>query len=451
MRIDAARLATDQLRYESPAPGGEPDHVELGKSGGVTGYYAYDAGHVVDAAAETFAVTSALWHVDDARVAVERASKLDGVRLVLNVPDASDAPAKVHLEIASAVLDGVRIQSGTTKVAIATVRVTNLVVMVDGDDLDVRAERVELDGIAIDTDGVPIEIARSSAGDFVYQNGTVNVSELDVAEATVAYAFTAPPAAAQAAAEPPLDLPVLDQLRGVVSTTLALAVDVPALPDPTVKQPLRVPIDAGSVSWAEIERQLSVLGDALLDFEVEGDELILELDIVPVVKLDNVTLVSWSLADATDRDLAKQKRARLRRLAQPRFPPAKAAPSNGGKKAFRLLGVDLDAIDVALGLVKAADVSAFGGSIRLDRATEVNATGSLHVAIDGASAAGSLDVQAVVRGSASKLALGPATIDRGTFALAIDRTRLELEDLSPRKLRVTLREGKVTDLQLALT
>ena len=93
---------------------------------------------------------------------------------------------------------------------------------------------------------------------------------------------------------------------------------------------LRVPVEHGVINFHELERDLSFLEDAVLDFEWKGDRLILEKDI-PLVPFDNETLVSWRLDDE-GQALADAERLRLvmRSVAHLARPPAvpHVAPSS---------------------------------------------------------------------------------------------------------------------------
>ena len=102
--------------------------------------------------------------------------------------------------------------------------------------------------------------------------------------------------------------------------------------------------------FGELERGFAAIANALLDFEVEGDRLVLELDVLPFVTFDNITLLSWHLTDPVDRELAAQKSVRLRRLLQ--FDRPSARETRPAKRhdegAIRLLGVDVAPIAIEL-------------------------------------------------------------------------------------------------------
>ena len=236
---------------------------------------------------------------------------------------------------------------------------------------------------------------------------------------------------------------------------------MPLLKNREVNHPLRVPIEAGSISFGDLEQSLSVLEDALLDFEVEGEELILELDVIPIVKFDNVTLVSWSLADQVDKDLAEQKRVRLRRLLQYRLPaptkPKKKEPVNAKKKGIRLVGLDFASINVALSLPKPADFAIAGGTLRLGGSEKpsvesLTVKGTVHAALEDDAWPGHLEIAiAGVHANVEQLAMGPVRLVRARIDIGnIDPIRMELSDLSPTRLSGTVQQARIRDLTLEL-
>lgn len=492
MRIDAAALVADQFRFEDEAAGGKKDHVALGRSGGVTGFYELGAAHVVDAQAVVLDVTSALWHIEGGHAAATKPSRLDGVILRLDVP-VDDAATTMHLEVSSGTLGGiayvdgdltvegagtatgavvdlladgtlsvavaklvlhdVRVISGTTTVAIAKATLEDLRVVSRDDSLDVRAARADLVGITTSLEGTPLEVGQAVAEAASYQDGHIRVGQTTVTSLTVDHAF---PAASPSTAPPePLpDVAALDAIEGVVSIDVKVTADVPVLPDHTIAQTFRIPIENGAISYAALEHGLPVLGDAIVDFEVQGDELLFELDVVPIVKLDNVTLVSWSLADPLDRDLAKQKRVRLRRLVQFRTPsaPSGALPSSSSKKkAFRLLGIDLGSIDVALSMPRPSVIPIGDGRVELTKVDAVKVTGALHVAVEGAPARGQLDATVGgVQATLVDVAVGPLKNLRAATIASFEPIRVAFDDLSPTNARGTIREARIQGLSVDL-
>lgn len=449
MRFDAAALVADQFRFEDVAKNGERDHVTLGKSGGVTGFYEYSGAHIVDAKAVLFEVVSALWHLEGGHVAATKPSRLDGVALDLRVP-LDDAATTMHLELATGTLGGFAYVDGDLVVeGAATLGGVTVDLAADG-KLTVRAVDVSLRDVRVISGATTVAIAEARIeGLNVVRLGDsleVTARRADLVGTVIDHSFAQTPAPGVNVIP---DVPALDLIEGTVALDVKVTADVPVLTDKTISQKLRIPIIAGAMSYADLEHGLPILGDALFDFEVRGDELILELDIVPVVKLDNVTLVSWSLADSVDRDLAKQKRVRLRRLLQARTPPAEPATTSK-KNAFRLLGVDLADIDVALGLTGPTDVALGGGTVRVDSVGALEVSGALHVAVDGAPAPGRLDASVgAIAATWTNVDVGPVSIARATLTIGtVDPVRAEFTDLSPTSVRATIRDATITDLAL---
>src|SRR5262249_34692283 len=129
---------------------------------------------------------------------------------------------------------------------------------------------------------------------------------------------------------------------------------------------LRLAVRDGAIGFGEVEQQLALLENQILDFEVEGDELILEVDIIPIVKFDNVTLVRWALPDPYDRDLAGEKRVRLRRLLQYRLAERPARNTgDSGQGSVRLEELVLQDIGLDLSLGGPIELALGGGTVRL--------------------------------------------------------------------------------------
>jgi hypothetical protein len=151
------------------------------------------------------------------------------------------------------------------------------------------------------------------------------------------------------------DLPFLEHVQGYASCDLSLDVAVPVIKQRSAKYALRLDVAAGVINFQELEQGLSWLEDALVDFEVKGDRLILELDPLPLVTFDNQTLVSWRL-DPADRALAQSKRVRLRKLLDYELEPRvagvadRALNSRSGNAANSLRRLDLRNLDVALSI-----------------------------------------------------------------------------------------------------
>jgi hypothetical protein len=149
-----------------------------------------------------------------------------------------------------------------------------------------------------------------------------------------------------------LDLPLLDHLEGLLAFDLFVDVRIPILPDRRVTHSIRVPITHGAINFKELEACFAGLENALFDFAVNEEGLNLELDPIPHLTIDNLTLVTWPLA-GDDHSLAeKQQKVRLRRLLDYRLSSKLAgsgeqqqgAHSNGPLSLRRLRVGDIDTV-----------------------------------------------------------------------------------------------------------
>lgn len=163
------------------------------------------------------------------------------------------------------------------------------------------------------------------------------------------------------------DLPFLDHLNGRVHADMQVEVSLPIIKKRATSYSPRLDLDHGIINYKHLERGLSWLEDALVDFELQGDRLILELDPIPLVTFDNRTLAWWPLA-GEDLALARTQRVRLRKLLDYRLDTFLAAPKPQSSEAGKelLLKLDLDNIDVELALPECGEMDLFGhGRVRL--------------------------------------------------------------------------------------
>lgn len=119
-------------------------------------------------------------------------------------------------------------------------------------------------------------------------------------------------------AKPLLDWALFDGLSGRAHVDVGVAYKL-ALFERRAVHEFRVPIQQGTLDFRELERGLAGLEDALLDFSVRDDALVLELGLpfLPTRGLGR-RLVAWELSE-DERDLARANRVRLARLARPRI------------------------------------------------------------------------------------------------------------------------------------
>ncbi len=110
---------------------------------------------------------------------------------------------------------------------------------------------------------------------------------------------------------------LLDGLAGVINVELSLDLTVPVIGRRRATHRFRIPIADGAVDYMGLEKDLSTLESALLDFAIRDGALVLEMGIpfLPTRGLGK-PILQWDLAPA-DLDLARRDRIRLAVL--PRF------------------------------------------------------------------------------------------------------------------------------------
>jgi hypothetical protein len=175
---------------------------------------------------------------------------------------------------------------------------------------------------------------------------TIRIPELAIDEASFEAAI-APRVSKSAARRTSLpDLALLDQLSGRINVDLNVDAKVPVIQRRIATHAFRIPVDRGTIDFRELERDMSFLEDAVLDFALKKDRLVFQKDI-PLVPFDEETIVYWQLDD-DEIALAKKNLVRLRRLVDVKV-PERPAPEPGSK-AFELLKLDLDPVEVVLTL-----------------------------------------------------------------------------------------------------
>lgn len=138
----------------------------------------------------------------------------------------------------------------------------------------------------------------------------------------------------------PLDLRLLDLIDGNLEIAATVDASVPIIGRRKATHEFRLPIERGTIDYKKLERGLSTLEDAVIDFELKDSRLVIERDI-PIIRMRK-DLVEWSL-DADELALARCRRVRLRTLPRYRM-------VSGGGGDFELKSIRLDPIDIALSM-----------------------------------------------------------------------------------------------------
>lgn len=117
------------------------------------------------------------------------------------------------------------------------------------------------------------------------------------------------------------DLRDLDRLAGSIQLGVALKAQLPVVGKYSLNRTFKIPIEDGALDFVDVERQLSTLEDAFIDFAVRDGMLVLKRDI-PILPTKGKTLVSWALSPV-EQALAQNRVIRLRALPRAQIPRAK--------------------------------------------------------------------------------------------------------------------------------
>lgn len=486
MKIALSRLLTDAVTIEIPRDAGGAHRFEVASGVNLRGVYETRSGasHLEGVAAESVDLTAFTTFVGSTRIRAAATAFRDvGADLVIGEEtrgvgtaaaiaahgaevDLGDDTTITATEIGatnmrlglgpfSTLADTVRatkarVKVGAFEVTVEAIRVGKLSVASTPEGMRIRAEEVDIEGVALEAGGAAIRIEKASLGDVRYGGGTISLNRatipvVRVSMAKLGSAKDAPKENPTSA--PPFDLGFLDLLGGEIDVDVHVDARLPVIGVRSAVHKLRVPVEHGVINFHELERDLSFLEDAVLDFEWKGDRLILEKDI-PLVPFDNETLVSWRLDDA-GQALAKQKLARLRTLARPEFPskPAAKPGAEETKPGLQLEKLDFAPVSVSLSLAGPAVVEtpAFAttlGSSDTAGIAAINVSGAVrHRAAGAPEEPGALEVKVEgVTAGATSLALGSRRLEIASAAIAeVSRGAIGFVGLAPRSVELEVR------------
>lgn len=494
MKIALSRLLTDALTAEIPraGAGAEPHRFEVAHGVSLRGTYESVRGETrlsgvaaesVDLSALTTFVGSTsirakatafrepggdLTIAESGTRAALRAVEISaheaaidvGADMAFAIDEITASGARLGLGPLTAGADAVRaakvhVRIGALEIAIERVQVRGLAVQSRDDGTHFGAEEVTVEGVAFEAAGSPIRVERAALRNPRYGAGALAFDAAEISRVEVSVprlggdASASPPPGARAASSSsaPIDLAFLDLLSGHVDVDVHVDARIPVIHRRSAVHRLRVPVEHGVIDFHELERNLSFLEDAVLDFEVKGSQLILEKD-VPLIPFDNETLVSWSL-DTEGMRLAEDHKVRLRTLAHPAF-PAKPPPQPGEdakKPGFQLEKLDFDPVSIALTLAGPASIRASGVATKLGTAdTAAVAAVAVHGAVrhrpESAPEPGALEITAEgISAEATSVTVGNrvVTIAEATIG-AVARAAVTFVGLSPRTLVADVRD-----------
>lgn len=367
---------------------------------------------------------------------------------------------KVALTVhaASVVARDVALTVGELVVRADEVRVAELELSRAGGRLSVAAAGATLVGVVVESAGLIVRAdeLRLPAGARL-RDGTLGFAQLDCGEVGVEIAPrpAGKPAKRRAhGASSAFDWSFLDAVEGQLAIDLTVDAKVPLIKRRVATHRFRIAIEGGTIDYQQLERGLSFLEDAILDFAVRRGSLVLELD-VPLVPFDNRTLVSWPL-DTDGLALAGRNRVRLRTLPGYRLPAAASGTRRKKDTGLELSRLDFDRIDADLRVGGPARIALGDGAITLGRADgpgvgELRVDGTLlHRPGEAQPAELTLEARAIVA-AVEALALGRATLHVGRIGVgAVTGGAMTFEGLRPTGGRATLRELALRDGRLDL-
>lgn len=305
-----------------------------------------------------------------------------------------------RLKAKSARLKSFSLRLGAITLQAPDLIAADLLVAWGGGAFHLRAQAVEAGELVVTAPGAELRISGLSAQACDLDNGDVAVTELRVERATLALDTSAMPAAsvdttaAATAAKPralPLfDLLLLDGLSGHLHADLDLATTLPVMQRRRATHALRIAIDRGSIDYRALESGLSRLEDALLDFSLRGDTLVLEIG-VPLLPTRGLgkPLITWPLTEP-EIELARAQRILLSTLLS--VTSQKDASEQDGQAStspIELIEFDLQLLEAALALTQptaplpavvqslALGSLRLGGCLRHHRSDEETRTGQL--------------------------------------------------------------------------
>jgi len=363
--------------------------------------------------------------------------------------------------VTSASISNLSLQLPAFGIRVAQAKLQDLRVVNDASGLTLEVGQAEFSGVTVRIGaGEGEQHVRTSGAirvrGFRFAQGSVTCARLEVEDATISALLAGKETEAVAperaqneegAAEKPFvmpDLGFLDALHGLVNADLTVDIKLPFISRRVATHKLRLDVRQGTIDFKKLEDGLSLLEDALLDFHVRKNALVIE------VKGVKKTLVAWPL-DAEGLALAEKDRVKLRTLAQPDLPkdtapkePAPPPSTSGKDKSVGLSRLDVNGIEVQLGMSGGRTLALPQVKVRLGNSEapaleQLTLQGSLSYAPDEApSRTEPKTLRASLRGlhvGLEKLQAGAATVSVGVLALQELRdVNVTMVGLKPTKL-----------------
>ena len=281
--------------------------------------------------------------VVDGGVAVHGRAHLEGVRLIVRGEEGSISATRVELGGFSLRIDEVFVRAELARGSSITIGWGGVT------GFGMEAVGLKVPSLEVEVPHTKLAAKGFALSGFVLRGDDIAVGRADIESARVgldlgsseaaparkagAPAETEPQAAASST--PFFDWRVLDGLSGQLDVDVAVDLTVPIIGRRNATHELRVAIENGAIDFRALEKNLSALEDAILDFSVRDNALVLER-VNPLLPLrgHGKPVVAWAL-QGSDLALADQDRVRLAVLpeasvvgsdddAPPEDPPAKS-------------------------------------------------------------------------------------------------------------------------------
>ncbi|NUP08606.1 MAG: hypothetical protein HOW73_21365 [Polyangiaceae bacterium] len=371
-----------------------------------------------------------------------------------------DADGTMRVDVGSIDVRGARFSRGETSIGFGSLSAKNVAFVRSPTSTRLSVGSIVAKGVEVAIGGTSFRLADIELPRGVrFENGALAIDRVSVSEAAFKLASlrrTTPAKATKkqdgAAA---FDFRVLDGLSGQLNVDVTVDAKVPVIKRRVATHKLRIAVNQGIIDFHELERDLSLLEDAILDFEFEGDRLILEKDL-PLIPFDNETLVFWML-DEEGKRLASDRRVRLRTLVHPKRLERPASEASEKKPGFELVRLDFDPLDADLRLAGPGRFT-IGGGATLRVGSEqrpgigaLRAKGAVRHRTDAPLESGQIDVElSDLSIGIDDLAVGERTL--GVDDLSIDAASsvsIAFEGVAPSHVQGTLRGLLLTRLTLS--
>jgi len=259
------------------------------------------------------------------------------------------------------------------------------------------------------------------------------------------------PALPDPAAPPLFDLATLDALSGQLDVDVAVDLTVPIIGRRKATHRLRVAIDRGTLDYRALEHNLAKLEDALLDFSVRDNALVLErVNPLFPARGHGKPVVLWDVAGA-DLELAQRERVRLSVLPRARL--ATDAAESGAPPSKKSRGIalrELGLLRINARLALAAPAGLLAGQVRLERVGALTLGGNVFHEPGGCREGDVLGELTDFAGSLHALALGTTRLTaRSVTAASLAPLEVAFADVQPTRLDVSLQHVRLDGVAIA--